>query len=311
MNSHFVQLFSVLLGIIFAASPVLASDDAERFVSAHRDFFRLYMPDQTEFKGGYRFEPSREEKDGPNELDLHDFWANLELPFPLTQDTFITFGAGYEMRQYDFNRRDDSVLELDSETLYKVAAPVGVGHFFSPDLLGYGVVSVGGYSNFEGGIKEDDIQVLGRGIMAYRLNAATQLVGGFAVSQDFEDAQLIPLLGLRLMSSDGRVHFILTAPLELKVSYDLDSDFQLYGGGWLSGNQFRVRDVGGEDFDVQVRDARVGLGLMYWIGDHLSLGVEGGAKVWDEFEFKLEHFDEFEGELDPGAYVQATIGLAL
>lgn len=308
------KILSLLFPLVLAW-PLLSSADPafnSSFVQAHNDFFNVLLPDNSDMKLGYLLQPSNDEDGGPGKYDLQTFSGQLEIPIPLSTNTYLRAGGGYGARKYDFKELAGVPTSSSEDTLHKVYGLIGYGQFFNPDLLFASSARLGAYSDFSGGLSEDDFQLYLDGMFVYRVNPGTQLLLGLAYNKIFDDAPLIPLIGFRIVSSDGQLRLTLTAPVEVRVDYQLDQKTQLYAGAWIEGDQYRIQTGPTKiELDAQVQDRRIGGGFLYWFTDHLNLGVEGGATLGSQFEFKLDNAGQFNGDMQSAPYVAATVGLSL
>ena len=155
------------------------------------------------------------------------------------------------------------------------------------------------------------MQYMGHGMIVHHWRTNFQVLAGLAVTEDFDDNNFIPLVGMR--SFHGRWYFKLTLPLEAKASYRMNEEFFLYGGAWISGAQYRVRSDTEGEFDVQVIDTRVGGGMYYWLIPDLKLTFEAGALLGnDAYEVKIDGVDGTrESDLENAGYVRFGLGLRL
>lgn len=279
------------------------------FRDLHGDYFHLLLPDYSDIKVGYGYQPEIEEDGGPGEFNLNRFFGGFNLPLPVTQNTFFTLGVYYELLNYDFKKLTGAPLSPGSEVFHKAEMTGGFGHFFSDDFLFMGSATLGAYSNLENSIDADDFQLHGKGYFVYRINPGAQILAGAAYDEIFDDTPLYPLFGVRMLSNDGKLHLVLTLPTELRVGFRPTPETEYYVGGWISGNEYRFNSDFG-DFKMQTRENRLGVGLVQWMGGYLSLTLEAGAMLDNTLKFKQAPSSEFAGDLKPGAYLTAIVGFA-
>jgi hypothetical protein len=282
----------------------------ENFASKHGSFFHLYSADRAEGAFTYRFVSDQEEDGGSGKYDLHVFGAKAELPRPMDDDFYLRLGGEFNARKYEFASDGGRFREDNSRTLYKTVLRGGAGWFLGEDVLLTGVAEGGGYSDYEDSPDEDDLQLHGEGFLIFRVNPGAQIVFGVKESNDLEDYSVFPLFGVRLLSEDGRFHLSVTAPLEARVGYSISPEFQLYAGGWISGDEYRIALREGSS-EVFQQDRLIGLGMNYWLGSHVNLRVEGGASVESKLEYKADFAREFSGGLDYAPYVGGALSFAL
>jgi hypothetical protein len=309
------SLLSFLLGLGLSTavnlSVVRPADADTEFSTQHGDFFHLLLPSHEDIHLRYLYEADHGEDGGPGKFDLNSFSAAGELPIPLERDTYLRFGGGYSARWYDFKDVPGAATSTDSDTLHAAELSGGAGIFLNDDLLLSGKGTFGAYSDFDGGLDTDDFRLSGEGELVYRINPGAQLLAGLRWSEDFDDTPIFPLLGIRLLSEDGKLHISLTAPVDLRVGYNINPDIEFYADASLQGNEYRMSAGERHDFQVHVQDRRAGLGFRWWLGDTVSLGAEAGLSWTSELKFKTEDAGQFGGDLDPAGYVSADIGIAL
>ncbi len=290
-----------------------AQTGSNEFKSAHGDFFHLLLQDQPEVSVGYHYQPQTDSDDGPGSFDLNQIFVRSDVPVPLSRDTFLRFGIDYDSRFYDFEEVRGIATSTSEESLHRVEFKVGYGQFFiCDDLLLTGVARPGFFSDFEGSLDTDDFRLYGDGLAAYRLNPGAQLVAGVRVDETFDDTPVLPFGGVRLQSEDGTTLISLTVPLELTVGYKIDPKTRVYAGYWISGEDYEV-EAGPEskEFEIQVHERRLGLGVAYWFTDQLRLDLEGGAEVGSELDFKTDQAGQFGGDLEPAGYFRVAVGIGL
>lgn len=298
--------------LFVGATAAMAQGGDARDSFSHADFFSLLRPDHADITLGGLYEPEHEEKDGPGSYSLKKFSGSGELLAPLGRDLYLRGGLEYAASLYDFDLVSGARTSIGEETLHRAVLNGGIGMFLSENVLVTGVGSLGIYSDFDEGIDLDHAAIYGSGMLVYRVNPGAQLLLGIERSEVFDETPLFPLLGLRLLSEDGKLHFSLTLPLEARIGWHLSSQSELYVRGRISGERYRIA-AGPEntEFSVSVRDQRVGLGAQLWFGEHVGVTLEGGLAVGSELEFKVRDAGQFDGELKEAGYLSCELGFAL
>ncbi len=303
---------SRLILLAFVALSIPARALADDFSDAHGDFFHLLFSQREEIKGQYVFEKGHEEEGGPGKFDLNHFSLDAEVPLSLSKQNYFRLGAGYAARLYDFENVSGARTREGDETLHRAEIVGGFGRFITADTLITAAARLGAFSDFDNGLDGDDFQVNGEGLALFRLNPGAMLLFGVRVSEDFDDIPVLPLIGFRMLSDDGKIHVSLTAPVELKVAYNLDPEVQLYLRGSIIGEEYRVDAGEVEDrFRLHLQDRRLGVGTDIWLTEHFKLGAEAGMSIGSELEFKTEAAGQFSKDLDLAGYFLANIGVAL
>ncbi len=283
-----------------------------RLVAEHKSFLRLLYPNGSNGRLGYQQQQSTDEVGGPGNFKLKQFFLNTDLPMPINRNTFFRLGLDYNMRIYDFEELAGISTSSSKKTLHKCVVKLGLGRFLSDDFLAIGSLDLGMYSDLENVIDTDDYQLNGEVLGIYRINPGAELVGGVRWSEDFETLSMIPIMGLRLLSTSGRLHVSATLPIELSLTYGITPATDVYIGAWLKGERYRIRM--GEDkqeFDLQLQERRIGAGVTHWIGKHVSLGLEGGLMLESQFEFKLKNAGQFGDDVDSSLYGQVFLAFAI
>lgn len=292
--------------ILYAKDP-----EVRLFERRHSSFFRLYSPEYSNLNIGYRFTPDQNEKSGSGSYDRQDYFAQFDIPVPRSANTFVSSGAGYESKQLDFKSIGGQTISVGKETLYSGSLRGGIGSFLTDDFLLTADGSLGVYSNFEGSLELSDIEIFGQGLMVYRLNPGAQLILGLRRDQTFRYIDIYPVFGIRLLSTEGRLHINLTAPTELQITYSFSPTYEAYVGAWVSGNKFHIKGIGPSNSEVAARlfDSRSGIGGKVWLGRHVYLNLEAGAMLGSELKFKSPELGTFSGKLDNSLYLTGSLGL--
>lgn len=286
---------------------------AEDFRKAHGDFFHVFLSDREDLKVRYIFEKDHEEENGGGgEFDLNQLSLDGEVPLEIGDDLYFRMGGGYGARLYDFKSVRGARTALSSETLHRAEMVTGLGWFVSDDVLLTGAARLGVFSDFDAGLESDDFQVHGEVLTVVRFNPGAQVVFGVRESEDFDDTPVLPLIGFRMLSDDGKLQLSLTAPVELRVGYALDPEIELYGRALASGEEYTA-DAGrlDERFQIHTHDRRFGVGVDVWFGSNVKLGMEAGVAVGSELDFKIEDAGQFSGDLDDAGYFMAGLGFSL
>lgn len=279
--------------------------------SSRQSFMYLFNPNPSTIDVNYTYAPSRE-PDGTrgSDFDNQMFRADVNFPMQFNKDFSLYFGGTYGVREFQFDSINPaSVLRDDQLYLHQVELRPGVSYFLNEDLLLAGQVRLGLFGNLGDEMSEDNAQVLGNGMLIYRWHPKLQLIGGVLVSEDYDSQNVLPVLGFRYLSDSKRWHWLVTLPTQAQVQYNFTKTARAYGGLTISGQQYHYEGDRGNDFDIQVRDTKLGGGLLFNIGEHLILGAEGGILVGKEaLAFKIRD-NEFSGDLNDSPYVQGRLGL--
>lgn len=300
--------------VSIALWPVVVSADevSHSFWRNHADFLRLLDSDRTVLKIGYTYQPSTAEENGPGEFNLKKIDYSIADPYPVSPDLFLRAGLEYEARVYNFKKVPGALTEEESETLHKIVLNLGVGYFMSPDVLLTGILETGGYSDFDKKLTGDDFRIFGRLTAVFQTRRDRQWLFGLAVSEDFDETEIFPLLGMRTSLKGGKLLINATLPLEVRADYLLSYRNRLYAGVWISGDEYHAR-LGPQDSDlnIQVHERRAGLGIEHSIYNGLQLILEGGYLFESKLEFKRPNAGQFSGDLESSPYFSIGITFSI
>jgi len=302
-----------LILFLLLPSPELLAESGGAISERHKDFLKLLYFHKSEISARYEIHTEAEEDGGPGAFDLQQFSLDLDFPVSLSRDTYVSYGGGYHIKLLDFNDVLVAPTFEDDGSLQKVFFKFGMAHFLTDNLLLKGYASIGSYSDTSNSFDVDSIKVFGEGLLVYRLNPGAQLLVGVRSSEDFDDNQVFPIVGLRIQDSDGRFHISLTAPLELKLSFHADKNTEFYGRAWIEGDRFLVeKGPLNLDFDAQFHERRVAVGFRQWLGSYIALTLEVGSSFDSELEYKIENPGLFtDGDLDNSFFGAVSLDLAL
>lgn len=307
------------LFLILCISPYLYADSRARsatpvsdgFRENHADFFHLFSTERTDMRIGYLQELEANEEVGPGSYELQNVFFDSLFQASFSRDSFFSIGATFDARQYDFSSPRTVRTYQSEENLYKMTIQPGIGFFINDDFLFWAQSELGHYSDLDQGMSSlDNYQAWGNAQIVYRLHPGTQLLAGISYSNDYLDQQLLPFVGIRIMSDTGAFHLAVDLPFMARVGYYLTPKIETFGQIKVSGDRYRTR-VNGETFNVGVHDERAGIGLRFWLGNHVSLTFEGGRTLSSELRYYTQRPGQFlNGDIEPHWYVQSYLGLA-
>lgn len=310
--TRMLKLLFAVYCLLSAARPDFAFAAERDFADLHGDFFHLLFFDWSDIRAGYLMQPGSKADSGNGKFDLQVFSGDFDLALPMSEDFFFRAGAQYELRQYEFGDDGWTRWNVDEEMLHKAVVTPGLGVFITDDLLLTGKAVAGAYSSFDGGLETDDFRAYGDGMLVFRINPGAEVLAGALYSETFEDYDVVPLLGLRLLSEDGRLRVSVTAPVEVEVGYELLEGMEIFGGCWAGGDRFNTQ-VERQQVTITVRDRRLGGGLSFWLFSHLNLVFEGGVSLESELEFSGHERTPraTSDKVKPAGYFGGHIGVAL
>lgn len=250
------------------------------------------------------------------DVSVSRFGIPGSVEFPIGEFSSITIGAEF---MYSFYNFDGTGIFDDSAELLDDAYEVGLSATWSSRIDDHWTYFIGGGGRIsaEAGADLDDA-LTGRlfGGVGYRFSDRFVLGGGVAVSTRLEDdALVVPIITAyyrfnerwALMAGGGPAAAgrTLGATLTWQAQPDLGVSLT---GAW-DWHEFRLDDDGPIP-DGVASDSRVdiALGLDWGISEDISLRVETGVSVWQEFEFDDAGGNRIvETSTDPAPFVGASL----
>lgn len=265
------------------------------------------------FDGSYTF--GADFDDGDGEVAITRAGAIIGIRTPLGERFTLNKRFGFEYSHYDF---DDADIEGTDDPFSDVYSG-GVFAVLTYDIdevwsvNGAGFIAAAGEADADIG---DSIFGGGGLSLGWRPSERFFIAFGVDVRTRLEDDPIVsPQLVIRWQATDDLL--IETVDLPQGAGLGITTEFAeawratLYGG--FSYRQYRLDDDGpGRLEDGVIRDIRVPVGLrLVWSPSALvSLAVDGGAYVYQEFEFLNSNGVEFsEIETDPAAFVGLRLTL--
>ena len=304
-------VFLTNISLTLAQKAPAKNERNKDFRSSHSDFFHLYFPERTDLRAGYVHEWTAKEQNGAGEYSLNNFFMDGMFQASVSKDSFMSFGGGFDMRQYDFQSNPTFRTGTKEENLYKINFAPGFGTFINDDFLFWAQAKIGNYSDLDAGaLNLDDYLVLGSGEFVYRINPGAQVVLGASYSNDYLNQKLLPILGLRLMSDTGAFTLAMDLPFRFRVGYYITPHIEVFGQAVAKGDRYNVR-LNGDEFNVGVHDERAGGGIRFWLGSNLSLTFDGGRTLRSQLKFYTANPGQFiNGDIESHWYAQSYLGVA-
>lgn len=247
-------------------------------------------------------------KGEPGHFDVTELSLDFAHDFPVDPDTFVTLGAEGGNRRYDFS----PTVPVDDrhEDVGWAGLRVGVGHFLSEDFLVSGLFEPGLYSDFEGTLTSDDWQFYGDVLGTWRAADSFYLKIGAYVSNDFEDAEVLPLFGVSWMPHEQwRLEVLL--PRKAELSWLPTAATILAGGVEIEGDEFALRapaSLAKQRTTVEIQEIRLYGGLTYRFDDMFSVFARTGAVLAGDHEWGATTGNT-EGTLEPTFFLEGGLGI--
>jgi hypothetical protein len=244
--------------------------------------------------------------DNAGEVSVTRAEGDLTLAFRPAEKLRMTVGIEGEGSFYDFDGATGIIAGTDDpwDELYQ--ANLNTTMLYTLDdrwsILGAAFVGAG----FESGADLGE-SISGGGLVGagYAFSPSFTLrFGGGVRTQLEDDVQFIPVLDFDWKISEKLS--LRTQGLGLRFTAKLSDEFAVYMGGSYESRQYRLD----EDRDllpsgvVRDRSVPIGVGVVWTPLPGLSLVVEGGAVVWQEYEVLNERgIKRGEDETDPAPFV--------
>jgi hypothetical protein len=308
-----------------AATTSTSAFDAARFAAIQdpqdRDYSprALYRTNHQNFLSGstryrpqlelsYLFQHQTEVKGDPGHLDLDHYRVNGRIPIHVDPDTALLFGPNFGARHYSSKRAGQSSA---NETLYTAGVHVGFTTFVNDDVQLTAVFSPGVYSDLDASLHSEDWKFYGDVLATFRASDDLYFKIGAMYSGDFDDAPVLPLLGLSVKFLDD-FRFDMLLPKEMELSWQFTTTSILTFGVYLQGDEFRVRNSvanGKVAADYNVQEIRTGVGIVQRLTDNFSFLGQAGLVVAGDYRYVDNNGNRFNGTLEPELYLFAGIGI--
>ncbi len=296
-----------------SATELSTFSTTETFREAHGTFLHLATGEGKDIEVRFLNEPDHDLKnDGGANVALNEFLLTAELPIILSRDFFLRVAPKFSARVYDLHAVTLLNEELQSETLYKNQLGLGAGYFVNDSLFLTGMVTPGILSSLDARLTSEDMSLYGEAFAIYSIAENFQVIGGVVTDELFEKINVYPVLAARYLSTDEKWHIKLTPPVAVRVGYNVEKDFQLYTGFFLTGDKYHIHlNQVGQDFNIQVQDKRLGFGALYFFTHNWNVSAEIGASLTNVFKFKVDGSEVPGDNTDTCAYAFISLGYAL
>ncbi|MEZ6235419.1 MAG: hypothetical protein R3B68_14630 [Phycisphaerales bacterium] len=249
---------------------------------------------------------------GMGDVSVSRFGLLPVLQIPVGDDATLAFNGEFTYSFYNF---DGSGIFDDSLDLLDDAYEAGLGVTWSNQINEHWLYAVGGgfRVSAEAGADVDDA-LTGRffGTVNYRVSENFVIGGGVGVSTELDDDVLVvPIISAFYQPSEKVVFAAGGGPaaagrtLGATITYRFQPDVALSFTGAWDYRQFRLDDDGPIP-DGITTDQRVDLlvGLDWGITPTVTLRLEAGATIWQEYEFIDSDDDHlYDVETDPTAFI--------
>ncbi len=246
----------------------------------------------------------------PGDFDLLRGTADLDFRILVAHNAYVTLGAFYDQRTYDTT----DMPNFRNETLFATGLNIGFGWFVDEDVLLELKGKPGYWSDLDGTTHTEDFDCWGSALATIRYSPEFFFKLGARYNEYYEDANLLPSLGITWAGETVRVDILL--PDYFEVSLWPSPDFGFLFGAEIQGGEYRVRSpssVNPETFaDTRVQELLAYTGIHWQFTDEMALVVRGGAALVGNY--RLDDGDTtttpvVEGEIDPSVFFDVSIGI--
>ena len=251
------------------------------------------------------------------DVSVSRFGPLASLEIPIGEVSSITIAGEFTYSFYDF---DGTGLFEDDNELLSDAYELGLSATWSSRLGDEWTYFIGGggrLSAESGADTSDALTARVFGGLGYRVSDQFTIGAGVGVSTELDDDVLVvPFLSAFYQINDdwwfgaGGGPAAAGRTLGATLTWQAQPDLGVSLTGAWDRREFRLADDGPIP-DGIATDSRVDvvLGVNWGVVDRVTLRVEAGASVWQEYEFEDEDGDEvLDTGTDPSAFVGASIG---
>lgn len=287
------------------------------FADDYGDFMQLrerYNP-QIELSG--RVMPNMRIQDEPGSFDHFGYGFDMQLPFLLSPESYLSVGAYYNGRRYltssAFGTKNNGAGNgIGDETLIATGVHVGFGVFLGKNVLFEMQTSPGIYSDIDDTLHHNDLDFPSSAMFTIRPLDRFFFKIGARYNQVYEDAPWLPLLGFSWEVVEGfRIDVL--APQTAEMSFWPTTSTGILFGGEVTGAEYHVHtaEALNQRANARVQEAIIYLGLVQRMSDSFSLQARCGAVVAGHYELTTgaAGFDPAEGTLDQALFADVTFGI--
>lgn len=278
------------------------------FQQDHGDFMlkRDRFDPQIELRGGSMF--SGEVGDEVGDFDLLRGSADLDFRLLVSPDAYISLGAFYDTRVYNTK----AMPNFQDETLTATGLNLGFGWFVAEDVLLEAKAKPGYWSDLDTTLKSEDVDTWASVLGTVRYSQEFFFKLGARYNEIYEDANILPYLGVTWASETVRVDILL--PESLEISLWPSQDFAFLFGAEVTGGEYHVRSspaTGRQEGDARVQEVLAYTGIHWQFSDDFAMEARGGAVVAGDY--KLEDGNPstpvVDGTLGQAFFFDVSIGI--
>lgn len=250
--------------------------------------------------------------DSAGEVGVTRAGADVALLIPVGEKLRISAGLDFEASFYDWDSPDNVVPGSGSrdpwDEVYSVTLSLSATYLLNDNWSIFG----GGFVNSSGESGADfSDTITGGGFIGigYSFSPELTIQGGIGVRSRLEDDErFFPVIGVQWKISEQ--FSLRTEGPGLRITYAASDEWSFYLRGAYEDREFRLADDNRTVPDGVVRDQSVpiGLGVEWHAVEGLSIGLEAGAIVWQEYDIQSRSGRTLnEIETDPAPYIGLRI----
>lgn len=235
--------------------------------------------------------------------------AGLEVGYAFSPKFIASFGVDVETSWYEFDG-DTSLIPGATDPfndLYRVVISAGGRYAFNERWAAAGgvLVEMAGESDADVG---DSTTIGGYAAVQYAFSERFSAGFGLLAAQRLEDSALfVPILSVQWQITDTLT--LASDRLGLRLTNRLSDQWSIWLGGRYEIREFRLADDGPLPEGI-VGDRRVPIkvGLEWRPTDRITVGLQGGAVVWQEFRIDDRDGNRVnEDNVDPAGLIGLSV----
>lgn len=290
------------------------------FLQQHGDFLSRMEPFEPMVAVRGAWLPNQRISHEPGSFELVEWGFDATLPFNVSTDGYLLFGAYYDARRYQFS----TATTLTDETLTAGGLKFGFGGFLDDNFLVEVETRPGVWSDTDAGLHHKDFDFPSQALATWRVVDPFFFKFGARYNQVYEDAPWMPLLGFAwditgtAPGTSGEAYagswrLDVLFPEHLEVSYWSSPSTGWMWGVDVTGAEYHARTsqaTGNQQYDVRVQEVTTYLGMTHRMSDMLSFGCRAGAVIAGDYDLFDGSGQRIEGALDQGFFASVTFGLS-
>ena len=297
-NQILVPISCGLAAIFFS----MTASAQHPFVKSHGKFLAGALEPVPSFRLDASYQPNVGTEDSNVEADLAKVQAHLFKAFPLNADVAILSEFHYGLRDYQFNGIGPLETDLD-ESLHEISLVIGANWFATKRFLLTAVFRPGIFSDLDGSLGSDDFRWRGNVLGTHQLSEHWFVGLGVAVTEDFDETNVIPMGGFTWVPHDQlRVDVLLPRSATITWRPWGDHTLSIVPGLHLEGQQYHVQ-VGGLEGDIHIQDIRADITTTYEVTPGAETSLSIGSNFRGKYEVNPQNGLEQSADQDPSFYV--------